>query len=189
MARKGISLEDVQAAVNEIEKRGECVTHMAVRRELGDTGSLSTIGKHLLKIRSHGASKNRRTTDLPEELSIALTNSVSELWTHAQDIAQRDIESIRRAALEQTEELQREVEQICVSFDKQAEKLVDLEMTLEQSLARLKEAEKALVVVETEKTELEKHNTALLSRLESQTNAIEGLMRQISKGFDTGDSK
>ena len=188
MARKGITLEAVQNAVNQIEARGERVTQLAVRHALGNTGSLSTISKHLEAIRSHRMNQPHQLDDLPDDLAAAISQSVATLWQHAQTIAKSDIDSIRHAALERTQALQREVDEMCIGFDEQSEELGRIQSALEQSLEELKASERALVVVETEKTELEKHNATLLSRLDSQEAAIEKLTAQISLNVEREDT-
>lgn len=176
----GITKKDVEIAVDAIESRGERATHEAVRRELGNTGSMATVNKHVKAIRSQRENQQTNLIKLPDDLSHAITQSVSTLWEHAQQIARRDIEAIRIAALERTEVLQMEVDDICVGFDEQAEQLAQMQVELEQSSIRLRDAERALVVAETEKAELERHSTALLARLDSQAAAIEMLTSRIS---------
>jgi len=177
---KGITKEDVEKAIYTIESRGDRTTHDSVRRELGDTGSMATINKHIKAIQSQRASQHTKRMDLPDDLSNAISQSVSALWEQAQQIARRDIEAIRSAALERTDTLQKEIDAMCTSFDEQAVLLAKTQSELERSLVRLEEVERALLVAETEKAELEKHNAALLSRLDSQAAVIDTLISQIS---------
>lgn len=188
MAKKGITLEDVQNAVHALEVRGERVTQLAVRRALGDTGSLSTISKHLEIIRSHRTNKPHQLSDLPDDLAAAISQSVSTLWEHAQSIARCDIDSIRNTALERTQALQKEVDEMCSGFDQQTEQLLQIQFALEHTSEQLIEAERMLVVLQAEKAELEKHNVALLSRMDSQAAAIEKLTSQISLNVEQKNS-
>lgn len=175
----GITKKDVEIAIDAIESRSERATHEAVRRELGNTGSMATVNKHVKAIRSQRENQQTKLIELPDDLSHAITQSVSTLWEHAQQIAKRDIEAIRIAALERTEALQMEVDEMCASFDEQAEQLSQMQSALEQSSVLLNDAERSLVVAEAEKAELEKHNAALLARLDSQAAAIDNLTTKI----------
>lgn len=186
---KGITKEDVEKAIDTIESRGDRATHDSVRRELGDTGSMATINKHIKAIQSQRASQHTKRMDLPDDLSNAISQSVSALWEQAQQIARRDIEAIRSAALERTDTLQKEIDAMCTSFDEQAELFAKTQSELKRSQVRLEEVERALLVAETEKAELEKHNAALLSRLDSQAAAIEQLMLKISMDVEKSSAR
>ncbi|MCW8905975.1 MAG: DNA-binding protein [Sedimenticola sp.] len=179
MARQGITLDDVQTAVTEIEARNERVTLLAVRRALGDTGSMSTIRMHLETLRSRRSNENRAASELPNDLAAAISASVSTLWEHAQQIARRDIDAIRGAAMAQSEALGNELEEMSTIYDEQTEELAKIQLLKNKLSEQLREAEQTLVATKAENNELVKLNEALLLRIDNQTAALEGLINRI----------
>ena len=179
MARIGVTLEEVAEAVKELEKRSERVTQLAVRRELGDRGSMSTLRDHLRTLRSRLAAQHQPPQEVPPELNAEMKASLSTLWVRAQDLARQDIEAIRKAAQARVELAEREVEDLGRAYDEQCERLIDAETGLKDLELRMSAAEQSRAALEAEKGEITRVNEALLSRLDTQAEAMEQLTRQV----------
>jgi len=182
MPRQGVSLEEVASAVREIEARGERVTYLAVRRALGDTGSMSTIRAHIEAFRSQQNSVPREAREVPSDLAADLAQSASRFWDRAQESARRDVEIIRAAAQERAESLQKELDELCADYDVQADKLTQTQMSLESVLKQLHAVEQGLVATQAEKAELDRAYGTLIARFDAQTKAINRLMTKVQAG-------
>lgn len=180
MPRAGITFDDVKAAVSELESRGESVTQLAVRRVLGDTGSLTTIRAHLCTLREERTEVQGPPQQVPPELTQTLEQSVTGLWTRAQELARADIEAIRQAAQGRVEAAEEELEALSQAFDQQQERVDQLQSALDQVSAQLRAAEQTRAALEAEKSSLENINQALLARLDSQTQAVEHLSQRLA---------
>lgn len=172
MARHGVTIEDVANAIRDIEARGDRVTYLAVRRALGDTGSMSTIRAHIEAVRAQQSSPPREAREVPSDLASDITQSAARFWDRAQEAARRDIEVIRAAAQARSESLQKELDDLCVAYDAQSETLTQKEADLVVLRDRLREVEEAFVAKQAEKSELEKAYAALMIRFDAQTDAI-----------------
>ncbi|WP_018234458.1 DNA-binding protein [Thioalkalivibrio thiocyanodenitrificans] len=117
MARNGIGYDDVKTAVESLFERGEDITIGAVRRELGDTGSLSTIQRHLNSWRSENRSEREMAQKVPETLENAFRRCLNDLWETSQQIAGSGIDEIRKATQLASEELQRDLTEMCETHD------------------------------------------------------------------------
>lgn len=93
MSKRGITLEQVAFARNRLLDRGVHPSIDAVRVELGNTGSRSTIAKHLQELSSRSPATERKTSD-------AITSLVERLA--------EELESEARRALEKAEAEHRE---------------------------------------------------------------------------------
>lgn len=187
MPRAGITFDDVKAAVSELENRGESVTQLAVRKALGDTGSLTTIGAHLRALRKERAEVQGPPRQVPSELTQTLEQSVTSLWTRAQELARADIDAIRQAAQERVEAAEKELEALSQAFDKQQDQIDQMQIALDQLSVQLREVENARATLEAEKSSLENINDALFGRLDSHAHAIEDLMSKVSRELASCD--
>lgn len=185
MPRSGVTLQDVEQAVAELERRGQRVTQLAVRKALGDTGSMSTIRAHLETMRQTRSSEQSERQELPAEVADAVTRALSGVWDQAQAVARADVEAIRSAAQARSEALGRELEELSTAYDEQAEQLSQVEAALAQATAELRAAERALTVAIAEKAEGRKLNKALLARLDSQSEFIGQVTAQFGLGLET----
>ncbi len=172
MARLGVTIEDVANAIRDIESQGDRVTYLAVRRALGDTGSMSTIRAHIEAVRAQQSSPPREAREVPPDLASDLAQSATRFWDRAQEAARRDIEVIRAASQARAESLQKELDDLCVAFDAQSETLSQKEADLDRLRGRLHEVEEAFVAKQAEKAELEKAYAALMMRFDAHADAI-----------------
>nr|WP_231971605.1 DNA-binding protein [Thiohalobacter thiocyanaticus] len=187
MPRSGIKLDDVKSAVSELERRGEAVTQLAVRQALGDTGSLTTIGAHLRTLREGRAEVQGPPRQIPSELTQAMEQSVTSLWTRAQELARADIEAIRQAAQGRVEAAEKELEALSAAFDKQQDHVDQMQTALDQLSVQLRSAEQVRAALEAENTSLKHINESLFGRLDSHTHAVETLMSKVSREVTSSD--
>ncbi len=79
MPRKGITQNDVVAAMAEIEDRGENPTVRSVRAHLG-TGSDTTVSKYMAQIRLKAETNSEEVPDIPTPLAKKLSTIFHEVW-------------------------------------------------------------------------------------------------------------
>lgn len=97
MARKGISFDEVCNAANAIKARGQEPTLAAVRVELGNEGSYTTIGTHLAKWKAEGAER-ADVRQMPQEAENEALKAIHLLWHVAVRFADADIAQIKQTA-------------------------------------------------------------------------------------------
>lgn len=127
MARPGVSYENVEAVIVELMAKGENPTNTAIRQQLGDTGSFSTI--------------NRLRQEIMEKRSVTPVVSVSELPDSVSEAGRRLLRTVWEEASAQAaaaREVERKAfeEQKSAFASQQAEMLGEierLERTLEVS--------------------------------------------------------
>ena len=133
MPRIGITEPQILAAIEALQGRGEAVTKVTVRKELGDTGSYGTISAFLQRWR------DQRAQEIPEE-ALPIPDPVQGLfakaWTMAQSMAQAELAPQREALAQEQAERKAEMAQAQAEND---EALRILEVQLEDQAARLAE--------------------------------------------------
>lgn len=96
MARTGITYDQVKNAAAAIKARGLTPTIAAVRVELGNEGSYTTISQHLAKWKSEDADK-ATARDLPPDVENAMLEAVNTVWQIANKYAQEDVNAVRQS--------------------------------------------------------------------------------------------
>ena len=81
MANVGITYGGVVAAADVLTARGEPPTIRAVRAELGNTGSLSTIRTHLAKWRDSQRQAREEAETLPDEVLATMRQAIAQART------------------------------------------------------------------------------------------------------------
>lgn len=152
MARKGISYEMVSNAAAAIKARGTEPTISAVRVELNNEGSFSTISQHLAKWREMDAEKVD-VKSLPEAVENAALTAITTIWNLATREARDDIAAIK-------EEHRSDKKRMQTDYDE----LLKENKMLEETIEREVEASKA---DRTQAAALEKKLTAVNSELET----------------------
>ena len=167
MARKGITFDQVANAAQSIKNRGLEPTIHAVRTELGNEGSYSTISQHLARWRSESADKVDMK-ELPPEAEDAGLTAITTIWNIAVKHASQETAAVRQEAEDTKKRLGSEL-------DEAKKEIERLEGEQEKSLAELdkKEAElrgqaKGLAKLEGEKAALERAYHELLERVKQQ---------------------
>jgi chromosome segregation ATPase len=132
----GITEPQILAAIEALQARGEAVTKITVRKELGDTGSFGTISAFLQRW------KQDETSDSPEPVQ-PIPESIQALFAkawagaHAQAQAQAELAPVREAMAQETAALKAEMARAQEEND---EAIRSLELQLENHAAQLTEA-------------------------------------------------
>lgn len=108
MARKGITFDQVANAARAIKARGQEPTIAAIRVELGDEGSYTTISTHLAKWRAEEADRVD-TRSLPPEVEDKMMEALMTVWNVANKAATDDLATIKQ---EHADERKRLAEQV-----------------------------------------------------------------------------
>lgn len=109
MARKGITFDQVANAASAIKARGQEPTIAAVRVELGDEGSYTTISTHLAKWRADAADKVD-TRALPPEVEDKMMEALMTVWNVANKAATNDLAAIKQEHADERKRLSGELE-------------------------------------------------------------------------------
>lgn len=151
MGRKGISYEDTKVAIERLLARGEAPTVARVRTELGDTGSVTTIGRYK---RQWEAEQGERSTPgvppLPDPLVKSLVQGAEAYWNELmQALAAREqeIEAQATAAVDQAQAMARQASDERDTAKAHAEALAG---ELDQARTRLEQLSTRLTETHTE---------------------------------------
>lgn len=178
MARKGVTFDQVANAARAIKARGQEPTIAAVRVELGDEGSYTTISTHIAKWRAEEADRVD-TRSLPPEVEDKMMEALMTVWNVANKAATDDLATIKQEHADETKRARGE---------------------LEAATNEIAELEKKLAAAEEEATNakghaanLEKKLTAAASELEATKSLykqlLEGLKPQAAAGKQVAGTK
>jgi DNA repair exonuclease SbcCD ATPase subunit len=149
MARKGITYDMVCNAAAAIKARGTDPTISAIRVELNNEGSFSTISQHLAKWREMDAEKVD-VSSLPEAVENAALETITKLWNIATKEAREEIAAIKEDYNQQRKQLQTDLDAL-LNSNKVLEETLEHEIAVsEKDRAKVKEAEKKLTAVSSE---------------------------------------
>ena len=182
MGRTGVTYEDVSRAAKALLARGEDITIINVREELGKTGSFSTIQAHLTAWRAEQQATRITTEDLPQALEDAFRRCIGELWQTSQHIVQADIEHLRKAAHRASEELGRDLSEACAAYDQQSAELARLREQFALTAHERDQASQSASTLAAEKAELERRFEHVVGRLEGQLSEVSGAIEALSTG-------
>lgn len=110
MARKGVTYDQVANAARAIKARGAEPTIAAVRVELGDEGSYTTISTHLAKWRAEEADRVD-TRSLPPEVEDKMMEALMTVWNVANKAATDDLATIKQEHADERKRLVGQVEE------------------------------------------------------------------------------
>lgn len=145
MARGGVNLAVVQKARNSLLMRGVYPSIDAVRIEIGNTGSKTTIARYLKQLESPGSEANPR-----ERMSGALRGVVESLLDQVQEEgsqafleARAEFEQERKLLISRAEAFESELDELKLRFDAQGhilatqtEELKTTQSTLQTEITR-----------------------------------------------------
>lgn len=175
MAKKGITRVDVERAVATIEARGDQPTVTSVRQELGDTGSSSTIHRHLRDIRSEREAGSAAREAPPASIIEEMQRTTESLWALAQHVARQDIDTIRRSAHERVAQLEEDLEQAFGEVDAQRHALQRMSEQQAEADAEIERLRRALTESEAAREVIrEEHRSLLVLLGERLQEASEG---------------
>lgn len=149
MGRKGITFDMVANAATAIKARGVDPTISAVRKELNDEGSFSTISQHLAKWREQDMERVD-IRSLPEEVENAALTAITTIWNIANRQARDEIAALKEDHNRQRKSLQADLDAV-LDANRTAESLL-ASMTLqsENDLKQIQAQEKKLTAVTSE---------------------------------------
>ena len=149
MARKGITYDMVCNAAAAIKARGTDPTISAIRVELNNEGSFSTISQHLARWREMDAEKVD-VSSLPETVENAALEAITKIWNIARKEANDEIAAIKEDHNQQRKRMQGDLDAV-LSTNKVLEETLEHEVaTSEKDRAKVKEAEKKLTALNSE---------------------------------------
>lgn len=181
MARKGITFDQVMNAATAIKARGMEPTIHALRVELGNEGSYSTISQHLARWKSESASKVD-TRELPPEAEDAGMTAVSTIWNIAVKYASQETAAVRQEADDTRKRMTEELEEA------KAE-IATLESAASFEEKRLQSAMQHSEAIEKKAAKLEGELAALQRAYEGLLNQIKQQGAAAPKGADTKSAR
>lgn len=179
MARKGITVDQVEQAVNAIESRGDTATMAAIRQELGG-GSMTTISSHLKELRSGSAEpKQLNEVQLPDTLKRMSGEILEAFWKTAVDIATDDVEAIRKSAGARVDALYRELEEAYEAIKILDAELMQSKEDLERTSFELVKLKDEYMRSEARLTELKALHEEKNTQLEQHMERLEGVLLKV----------
>lgn len=163
----GIKYEDVKNAILNLENRGENVTHAAIRRELGDTGSYTTIKNNYDKYREDMRRGNSIPNKLPDDLEKEISDSLRRVWEIANSIASADVEKIRSSTNCEVGRLDEELTESFLKIDEQNNEINRMNNIIEAYKKELSDLKIRISQIETERNVVNKQYNDLLSKVDS----------------------
>ncbi|TVP11926.1 MULTISPECIES: DNA-binding protein [Shewanella] len=188
MARGGITKEAVEQARNAILARRESVSIDAIRIELGNTGSKTTIHRYLKEL-EEAEGKAQITTSLSEELTFIVEKMSGRLQQEANEVIENEREQHHEALRERDEryeqlrqellETQSHRDELMTKLDQRAHELKALEANIDAqklTIERLKTNEEAMLIRLADKDQqiasLEEKHSQSRSALEHYRNSV-----------------
>ena len=112
MPRMGLTRDDVEGAMAELERLGQPTTNDAVLRKLG-RGSKSTVNRLMREIRAEQDRIEAAEAELPESIARIVTSTSAAIWREARILARGEFDAQHlqdRTSLEEAVEQTRELE-------------------------------------------------------------------------------
>lgn len=170
MPRPGVPQKEIYAAADRITARGERPSVAAVRAELGDRGSNSTILRHLQEWWDcHSAAKVEPALAIPEPLAKAIKDALDSTWAVASKIAADEIATARQTALKRNEHLEIQFRDAVGTIDQLEATIDGLQADLESTRSQLDTARDQLLARQSELS-------ALRSQMEENQTRAEALI-------------
>lgn len=170
MARGGINRAVVQTARLALLARGEHPSIDAVRVEMGNTGSKTTIHRYLKEL-DEGDSFASGTPDISQELTELVARLAQRLESQAQDIA----DQVRARCDEELGKKSSEVTQLQLQASIDATQLQQRSRHISELDAALLTSREALQQAHTENARLTQANLDLIARLQDKDGHIQSL--------------
>lgn len=172
VARTGITFDDVSQAAESLVARGEDITIISIRKELGDTGSMTTIQRYLAEWRSEHQNRRVEIGDMPEALEKAFKRCLGDLWQTSQQIAKADVDQIRTKAHNEAQMLSKDLSEACAAYDSEALELRRLREEMKVIADERDEAVQSASVLAAGKAELERQFEDVVGRLEGRLSEL-----------------
>ncbi|WP_404995479.1 DNA-binding protein [Cupriavidus pauculus] len=170
MARKGITYDQVANAAAAIKARGQAPTISAIRVELGNEGSYSTISQHLARWKADDADKVDMAA-LPPEVEDAAMVAITTVWNIAHKHAMQEVQAIRQEAADEKKRLEEELAEARSEIAHLEETMSKIDKQLHEEAARADQAEKKLAGVSGELDSTKQLYAALLDSIKPQASS------------------
>lgn len=165
MPRTGISNDEILKAIEALEADGESITRTSIRRQLGDTGSFTTISAFLKTWRGNKAAGE--APEEPQAVPASIQALFLKVWAAAHAAAQMELSTLREAIDQESVALR-------TVFDKaNAEN---------DGIVRLLESEKGSL--ESKLTESETREQSALARVADLSETIGSLKAKLDQAND-----
>jgi len=173
MPRTGITQNQLLDAIAALEARGESVTKITVRKELGDTGSFGTISAFLAQWRSNAkAAQQIPAAPIPDPVQAMFASA----WATARAEAQAEVSGEREALAASKASFQAELAAV-VSENKEAERA--LEDEIEERNRKLIEFADRYAATQRRIEDLAERVGFLTAQLETQNAREKALEHQV----------
>lgn len=164
MGRKGISYDMVANAATIIKARGFEPTISAVRKELNDEGSFSTISQHLAKWREIDMERVD-VKSLPEEVENAALTAITTIWNIANKQARDEIAGIKEDHNQQKRLLQTDLNAVIEENRRSESIIASMTAQGEADIRQIKDLEKKLTSTASELETMKRMHSELLATL------------------------
>lgn len=166
MPRTGVTKDQVAVAASAVCARGEAPTLAKVRQELGDTGSISTIGPYLRAWKEERAEARVEPSGAPVPEPVRAQNELylDKIWAAAQAVAEANLAPQREALLREKTETAAAIEEVM-------EAALEVETTLENTTQALQKAEAEQAATLQQLLEATRANGALQVQVETALKA------------------
>lgn len=181
-----MKLEDVLAAMEALEERGEKVSVRNVRDQIGG-GSHGDIGDAIREIQKRRDRLNTIRSELPLSMKDSASELAMNLWTAAQELASRTVEDLRRGCEQRVEAAEKQasealndvdaaelrIDSLSHELDAKQRECVDLESTKLAVAERANAAEARLAALEAEIRVMSSHAKERERELEKAYRGID----------------
>jgi len=181
MARGGVNKATVQTARVALIARGEHPSIDAVRVEMGNTGSKTTIHRYLKELDETDLRRGAPQETIGEEL----TELVARLAQRLQEQAQERIEQAQSAFDTQQRALQDELDTTRKELRELEQRCTDQTQTIDQQTVALLNTREQLQAQQTENTRLQQASQDTATRLEDKDGQIRSLEEKHVHARDT----
>lgn len=190
MARGGITLKQVEKARSALLARGESASIDAVRMELGNTGSKSTIHKHLKTIEELDETHDNKPS-VSEELQTLIQQVAGRLQQEANEklnelTERHDTETAKLIAALKSAEQERE--QLLAENDSLRHNIIDIEGEKEQAESLVNEQAKTIEKLTEQISSansqvdlLKHHNASLEQKHQDSRDALQHYRESVSR--------
>jgi DNA repair exonuclease SbcCD ATPase subunit len=173
MPRTGITEPQIAAAIAALQARGETVSKITVRKELGDTGSYGTISAYLQQWRqTQTPTPEAQPTAIPEHVQVMF----GKVWATAQLAAEAELAPEREAMAQAQADLKEEMVQAQAEND---EAVRVLEVQLDAQATQLAEVTGKEQAAQARIAEMAERIGYLTAKMEEATAAMQKAQEQI----------
>lgn len=180
MARKGITYDQVANAAAAIKARGSEPTVSAIRLELGQQGSFTTLCQHLAKWRDEAATQQQQRS-LPQEVENAMMTAMMTVWNVSNKLHIEECAAIKQDFDDRREILETELKTAKDEIALLEQENFKFDAECQSQTERAIKAEKELAATQAELKATKQMYEALIKTLKQQ-GAKESKVVDTTKG-------